>query len=143
MRSVLTLAAVVALSFGVAGNAAAQDGCQTSGRLASAAGSVMVDKGNGFVPGVVGTALKTGDKVSVRGQGNAVVDFGNNRTVTVPSSTTETLRAPGCGLDLTNSGSANPALGIAATLAVGGGLAAAISAADSSSGTTIITPVSP
>ncbi|TCK31135.1 hypothetical protein EV667_1240 [Ancylobacter aquaticus] len=102
----------------------------------------MVDRGNGFAPGVIGTSLKTGDTVSVRGQGNAVVDFGNDRTVTIPSSTTEMLRAPGCGFGVTNSGGINPALGIAGMLAAGGGLAAIISASDGKSGSFIL-PVSP
>jgi hypothetical protein len=142
MRIVLSMAAVAALSFGAAGAAAAQDACQTAGRLASAAGSVMIDKGNGFTPGVIGTSLKTGDKVSVRGQGNAVVDFGDNRTVTIPSSTTETLRAPGCGFGVTNSGG-NPGLAIGGMLAGAGGLAAALSTIDSSGSSVIIIPVSP
>lgn len=142
MRIVLSMAALAALSFGAAGSAAAQDACQTAGRLASAVGSVMIDKGNGFTPGVIGTSLKTGDKVSVRGQGNAVVDFGDNRTVTVPSSTTETLRAPGCGFGVTNSGG-NPALGIGGMLAATGGVAAAISSIDNGGSSVIIIPVSP
>lgn len=142
MRIVLSMAAVAALSFGAAGTAAAQDACQTAGRLASAAGSVMIDKGNGFTPGVIGTSLKTGDKVSVRGQGNAVVDFGDNRTITIPSSTTETLRAPGCGFGVTNSGG-NPGLAVGGMLAAGGGLAAALSTLDSSGSSVIIIPVSP
>ena len=142
MRIVLSMAAVAALSYGGAGAAADQDECQTAGRRASAAGSVMIDKGNGFTPGVIGTSLKTGDKVSVRGQGNAVVDFGDNRTVTIPSSTTETLRAPGCGFGVTNSGG-NPGLAIGGMLAGAGGLAAALSTIDSSGSSVIIIPVSP
>lgn len=145
MRTVFSLAAAAAVSFGFVGGAAAQGDCQTTGQLASAVGSVMVDKGNGFAPGVIGTSLKTGDKVSVRGQGNAVVDFGDNRTVTIPSSTTETLRAPGCGFGLTNSGGMDPALGIAATIGAGIGLSAIVSSVDGSSNRTggATVPVSP
>lgn len=142
MRNIFSMVVAGALSLGAVGSAAAQDACQTGGRLTQAVGSVMVDKGTGFAPGVLGTSLVSGDKVSVLGQGKAVVDFGSDRTLTVASSTTEIVNVPGCGFGLTNSGTVNPALAIAGTLAVGAGLSAAISAADNTNGTIII-PVSP
>lgn len=143
MRTMFVMLAAGALSLGAVASATAQDSCQTAGRLATAVGNVMVDKGSGFAPGVLGTSLVSGDKVSVLGQGQAVVDFGNDRKLTVASSTTEIVQVPACGFGMTDSGGINPAVGIAGTLAVGVGLSAAISAADSSSGTVIIVPVSP
>ncbi|WP_371347720.1 hypothetical protein [Ancylobacter sp. IITR112] len=122
---------------GLAGPAAA-DACQTTGTLASAAGTVLVDRGQGFTPGTVGISLKGGDKVAVQGPGSAVVDFGNDRTVTVPSSTTETLRVPGCGLAV------DPSTGmVVGAVAVGGGIAAAIALSDNGGNNGLIFPVSP
>jgi len=125
------------LSLGMIGSAAA-DACQTTGTLAEAVGTVLVDKGQGFAPGVVGASLKGGDKVAVQGPGSAVVDFGNERTVTVPSSTTETLRVPGCGVVLDSSTGL-----VIGTVAVGGGIAAAIALSNNDSKNGIIFPVSP
>ena len=125
------------VSLGMIGSAAA-DACQTTGTLAEAVGTVLVDKGQGFAPGVVGASLKGGDKVAVQGPGSAVVDFGNQRTVTVPSSTTETLRVPGCGLALDNSTGL-----VIGTVAVVGGIAAAIALSNNDSKNGIIFPVSP
>ncbi|WP_018964076.1 hypothetical protein [Ancylobacter sp. FA202] len=142
MRTKFSVVIVGVLSLGAFETAMADDACQTSGRLAQTVGTVMVDKGNGFAPGVVGTSLVSGNRISVLGQGQAVVDFGNQKTLTVPGSTTEIVQVPGCGFDLTNSGGMNPAVGIVGTLAVGAGLSAAISASDGKSGT-VIFPVSP
>ncbi|UOK72791.1 hypothetical protein [Ancylobacter polymorphus] len=125
------------VSLGMIGSAAA-DACQTTGTLAEAVGTVLVDKGQGFAPGVVGASLKSGDKVAVQGPGSAVIDFGNERTVTVPSSTTETLRVPGCGLALDDSTGL-----VIGTVAVGGGIAAAIALSNEGSKNGIIFPVSP
>ncbi|WP_428031366.1 hypothetical protein [Ancylobacter sp.] len=136
-RSVLFAAAAAFFSVGTAG-AALADACQTTGTLTELVGTVMIDKGQGFAPGFVGAALKGGDKVAVQGPGSAVVDFGTNRTVTIPGSTTETLRVPGCGLVIdTTTGM------IIGTVAVGGGIAAAIALSDSGSNKTIFFPVSP
>lgn len=140
-RSVISMVVIGGLSFGAIGSAAA-DVCATTGRLTVATGSVLVDRGSGFVPGVIGASLKGGDKIAVRGQGNAVVDFGNNRTLTIPGSTTEVVRVPGCGLIQTNSGSIGPTAGIFGTLALTGGIAAAISTTEGKSGV-IVFPVSP
>ena len=114
------------------------DECQMAGTLTQVVGTVVVDKGQGFAPGVVGTSLKNGDKVAVQGSGSAVVDFGNQRTVTVPGSTAEMLRAPGCGFVLDETGAV-----IVGTVAVGGGIAAAIAASDGSSNRIPFFPVSP
>lgn len=131
------------LSVSALSTAQAQDACQTGGTLTQAVGSVMVDKGRGFVPGVIGTSLKGGDRISVRGPGSATVDFGSNRTLMVPASTTEVIRVPGCGLLQTNAGSVNPALGIAGMLAGGGALAAIISTTTDEKRRTVFFPVSP
>lgn len=125
------------VSLGMIGSAAA-DACQTTGTLAEAVGTVLVDRGQGFASAAVGASLKGGDKVAVQGPGRAVVDFGNERTLTVPSSTTETLRVPGCGLAI----DASTGL-VVGTVAVGGGIAAAIALSDNGSDTRIIFPVSP
>lgn len=136
-RSTVSMVAGVVLSLGAAGTAAA-DVCETAGTLTEVVGSVMVDKGQGFAPGAVGMSLKGGDKVSVQGPGSAVVDFGSQRTVTVPGSTTETLRVPGCGLVIDSTTGA-----IVGVVAVGGGIAAAIALSDSSSSSIPFFPVSP
>lgn len=136
-RSFVFLAVAGVFSFGAVGSAAA-DACQDGGTLTEIVGTVMIDKGQGFVPGAVGASLKGGDKVSVQGPGSAVVDFGSERTVTIPGSTTETLRVPGCGLVMDSTTGL-----ILGTVAVGGGVAAAIAASDSGGGTTVIFPVSP
>ncbi|WP_428029113.1 hypothetical protein [Ancylobacter sp.] len=140
----LVFSAVLAgtLSIGALGSAYADDGCQTAGTLTQAVGSVMVDKGKGFTPGVVGASLRVGDKIAVRGPGSAVVDFGNERTLMVPASTTETIRVPGCGLIQTQA-PLDPTLGVLGMLAGTGAVAAIISASDGKSGTTIFFPVSP
>lgn len=142
-RSFLTMAVLGTVSIGTIGSAAA-DICLTTGTLTQAVGTVMVDKGAGYTPGVIGTSLKNGDKITVQGPGSAVVDFGNDRTLTVPASTTETLRAPGCGAFAMSSPSAigGPAVGIFGSLALGGAVAAAISASDGNSGVQFF-PISP
>ncbi|GLK74134.1 hypothetical protein KHC23_01805 [Ancylobacter dichloromethanicus] len=130
------------LSVGAMGSAKADDACLAAGRLTQAVGSVMVDRGNGFVPGVIGTSLRGGDKIAVRGQGRAVVDFGDDRTLMVPASTTETIRVPGCGMLQTNASGISPTVGTFGMLAIAGATAAAISTTDSKSGT-VFFPVSP
>ena len=104
---------------------AAAAGCATAGILTSFQGNILVDRGDGFKAGAVGLSLKSGDKVSVVGPGSAVVDFGNSNVVTVPSSTTQTLRAPGCSSFLSTSKT-----GVVATVLVAGGVAAAITLAN-------------
>ncbi|QFR33444.1 hypothetical protein [Ancylobacter sp. TS-1] len=94
-----TASAVVVLCAGIlgfAGSAAAQGTCGTSGTLTQVVGNVVVDQGAGFKSASVGSSLKAGDKVAVRGPGNAVVDFGSQRLVTVTGSTTRVIQAPGC-----------------------------------------------
>nr|WP_281493581.1 hypothetical protein [Ancylobacter koreensis] len=119
--------------------AARADVCQTAGTLTEVAGTVVVDKGNGFVPGTVGTSLKSGDKVAVQGSGSAVVDFGSDRTVTVPGSTTETLKIPGCGLTLTE----DPTGLIVTTTVIAGGITAAVLVSDSDDKKVPFIPISP
>jgi hypothetical protein len=117
---------------------AAADPCATPGVLTSFQGNVLVDRGNGFKTGAIGLSLKAGDKVSVVGAGNAVVDFGNSNVVTIASSTTETLRAPGCSsLGISNGD-------VADTIAVTGGVgvAAAIALANDRESKSVL-PVSP
>lgn len=143
-RTFLMVAALGAVSIGAVGSASA-DVCLTQGTLAQAVGTVLVDKGAGYAPGVIGTSLKNGDKITVQGPGTAVVDFGNDRTLTVPASTTETLRAPGCGGFASNNNSTligGPAVGVFGSLALGGAVAAAISASDGNSGVQFF-PISP
>lgn len=104
--SILTAGAV---SLAAMGSAAALEGCPTTGHLASASGLVIVDTGEGFQRGVIGTSLKTGDQIVVHGEGNAIVDFGNDRTMTVASSTIETVRVPDCGQQALDSSGMKPA----------------------------------
>jgi hypothetical protein len=99
---------------------AAATSCAATGVLTSFQGNILVDRGDGFKPGTIGLALKAGDKVSVVGAGNAVVDFGNSNVINIASSSTETLRPPGCSLVHTSP------RGVAVTIAVVGGVAAAI-----------------
>jgi|LNFM01.1.fsa_nt_gb hypothetical protein len=99
---------------------AAAFSCATTGVLTSLEGKILVDRGDGFKAGAVGLSLKAGDKVSVVGAGNAVVDFGNSKVVTIGSSTTETVRAPGCSVTNTSN------RGVVITIAVASGVAAAI-----------------
>lgn len=137
-RSVLFAAAMAAFSLDVAGAASAQT-CQTTGTLTEIVGTVMVDKGQGFVPGFVGASLDGGDKVAVQGPGSAVIDFGSDRTVTVPGSTTEIVRAPGCGLVMDSTTGL-----VVATVVIGGGIGAAIALSnDSGDNRTVFLPVSP
>ncbi|TCK16732.1 hypothetical protein EV667_4325 [Ancylobacter aquaticus] len=138
MKRLLRVVAIVGFASIVALGSAVADECQTAGTLTEVVGTVFVDKGQGFTPGVVGASLKNGDKVAVQGSGSAVVDFGNERMVTVPGSTTETLRAPGCGFVLDETGAV-----IVGAVAVGGGIAAAIAVSDSSSNRIPFFPVSP
>ncbi|WP_018387863.1 hypothetical protein [Ancylobacter sp. FA202] len=138
MKRSVAYAVVVGFSFlGMAG-AALADACQTTGTLTEAVGTVLVDRGQGFATASVGTSLKGGDMVSVQGTGSAVVDFGTDRTVMVPGSTTTTLQVPGCGLAVDS----NTGLVIGA-VAVGGGVAAAVALSDNGSGNGFIFPVSP
>lgn len=106
LSSILTAGAV---SLAAMGSAAALEGCPTTGHLASASGLVIVDTGEGFQRGVIGTSLKTGDQIVVHGEGNAIVDFGNDRTMTVASSTIETVRVPDCGQQALDSSGLKPA----------------------------------
>ncbi|MDQ0348994.1 hypothetical protein J2S76_003428 [Ancylobacter vacuolatus] len=122
---------------GMAGSAVA-DVCQTTGTLTEAVGTVLVDSGQGFANASVGASLKGGDVVSVHGAGSAVVDFGSDRTVMVPGSTTTALQVPGCGLAMDSS----TGLAIGA-VAIGGGIAAAVALSDNGSGNGFIFPVSP
>lgn len=138
MKSSVWVGVIAGVASLAALGSAAADECQTAGTLTEIVGTVVVDKGEGFAPAVVGTSLKNGDKVAVQGSGSAVVDFGKERTVTVPGSTTETLRAPGCGVVLDETGAV-----IVGTVAIGGGIAAALAASDGSSNRTPFFPVSP
>lgn len=138
MNRSVAYAVVVGFSFlGMAGSAVA-DACQATGTLTEAVGTVLVDRGQGFANASVGASLKGGDMVSVQGAGSAVVDFGSNRSVMVPGSTTETLRVPGCDVAIDS----NTGLVIGA-VAVGGGVAAAVALSDNGNGNGFIFPVSP
>ncbi|MGE0765718.1 MAG: hypothetical protein AB7L90_04585 [Hyphomicrobiaceae bacterium] len=119
LRLIAILAAGFAFEIGHIEKVAAA-GCAATGVLASFQGNILVDRGDGFKAGAVGLSLKAGDKVSVVGPGNAVVDFGNSRLVNIAGSSTETLRAPGCSVFGASNG------GAVATIAVVGGVAAAI-----------------
>jgi hypothetical protein len=120
LKLIAILAAGCFTGMGLSEKAAASE-CATSGILTSIHGNILVDQGEGFRPGAVGLTLRSGDKVSVVGTGSAVIDFGNSKVVTIPSSTTQTLRAPGCGfLGASNTGRAVVAI------AVVGGVTAAI-----------------
>jgi hypothetical protein len=114
---------------------AAAAGCAASGILTSFEGNIRVDRGDGFRPGAVGIALKAGDKVSVVGPGNAVVDFGNSNVITIAGSSTETLRPPGCSFLSTSNG------GVVATIVVVGGVAAAIALSNGRNSRSV--PISP
>jgi hypothetical protein len=99
----LTLAVVSAIAAGSAGVANAQGACSASGVLTSAQGTVLVNRGAGFVRATPGSSIPGGTQVSVQGPGSAVVDFGGN-PVTVPASTTVAVRPPGCGTAGLNAG---------------------------------------
>lgn len=143
-RIFLSMTVACAVAVGAAGVAQADtndnsnDPCKVAGTLKEAVGSVAMDRGAGFTPAVIGASLKTGDKVAVQGPGSAVIDFGDGKTVTVPSSTTEVLRAPGCGF----AWGSDPTVVILGTAVVGGGIAAAIALSDSGSSAQFF-PISP
>lgn len=143
-RSFLSMAVVCAAAIGAIGSARADtnDACNVAGTLKEAVGSVAMDRGAGFTPAVIGASLKTGDKVAVQGPGSAVIDFGDGKTITVPGSTTEVLRAPGCGLASGYDPMSNPTAVILGTAVVGGGIAAAIALSDSGSSAQFF-PISP
>ena len=138
MKRSLAYATVAGFAFfGMAGSAAA-DVCQTTGTLTEAVGTVLVDKGQGFMNANIGASLRGGDKVSVQGPGSALVDFGSDRTIMVPGSTTTTLQTPGCGVAVDSSTGL-----VIGAVAVGGGVAAAIALSDNGSGNAFFFPVSP
>ena len=138
MKSSVWIGVLTGIASLAALGSAVADECQTAGALTQVVGTVVVDKGQGFAPAVVGASLQNGDKVAVQGSGSAVVDFGKERTVTVPGSTTATLRAPGCGVVLDETRAV-----IVGTVAIGVGIAAAIAASDGGSNRTPFFPVSP
>ncbi|ADH90962.1 conserved hypothetical protein [Ancylobacter novellus DSM 506] len=94
-RICLTLALVSTVAGLSAGAANAQGACSASGVLSSVQGTVLVNRGAGFVPAAPGSSIPGGTQVSVQGAGRAVVDFSGNM-VTVPASTTVAVRPPGC-----------------------------------------------
>lgn len=135
MNRILSLMALAgAVAVGSAGTASAQGTC--SGVLVTAQGTVLVDRGAGFTPASVGTAVQAGNRISVQGPGNAVVDFGGARTVTVPGSSTQTL--PSCGLFQ----DANTGAVVVGTVVVAGGIGAAIALSNDDSKTPFF-PISP
>lgn len=105
--------------------ASAQGTCPATAVLASVQGNVLVNSGSGFTPGRVGSVIRAGDQVSVRGSGNAVVDFGGGRIVSVPASSTQAVRAPGCGATIAQPADPTAMIvgGIAGAAAIGGGIA--------------------
>lgn len=123
---------------GFAGSAAAQGACQTSGTLTQAVGNVVVDQGAGFKPASVGASLRSGDMVAVRGPGNAVVDFGSQRIVTVPGSSTQVLQPPGCA-PVPN----NTAQVVVPTLILIGGVWTAVEISDNNNKKIPFIPISP
>lgn len=139
-RPLLSMAVLCAAAIGAIGSARADtnDACNVAGTLKEVVGSVAMDRGAGFTPAVIGASLKTGDKVAVQGPGSAVIDFGDGKTITVPGSTTEVLRVPGCGF----ASGYDPTVVILGTAVVGGGIAAAIALSDSGSSAPFF-PISP
>jgi hypothetical protein len=137
MNRILSLMALVGVvAVGGASIASAQVACSTSGVLVAAQGTVLLDRGAGFAPASVGTSVQAGNRISVQGAGNAMVDFGGARTVTVSSSSTQTL--PGCGLFQ----DANTGAVVVGTVVVAGGIGAAIALSNDDSSTPFF-PISP
>ncbi len=141
-------AGVLSLAAMGGASAATQSSCNAPkshsvGKLGAITGTVMIDRGNGFVVAKTGDALKAGDKISVIGEGTAVFSYytGGTAPLTVASSSTKTV----CAKDTTAAivPTTDPTLAIAGTLAAGAGAAALISTADGKSGTTVFFPVSP
>lgn len=126
-RSVLAMSVIGAGFVGFIGSAAAQGACQTSGTVTQVVGNVLVDQGAGFRTASVGTSVGSGDRISVRGPGRAVVNFGSQQTISVPGSTTQVLRPPGCGLINPN----NAAKIIVPSAIIAGGTFAAVEISDS------------
>lgn len=137
MNRILSLMALAgAVAVGSAGAASAQGTCSTSGVLVAAQGTVLVDRGVGFKPASVGASVYSGNRISVQGIGSATVDFGGARTVTVSSSSTQTL--PGCGLFQ----DANTGAVVVGTVVIAGGIGAAIALSNDDSNTPFF-PISP
>lgn len=118
-------AAVMAGAAGVS-TASAQGSCPATAVLASVQGNVLINSGSGFTPARAGSVIRAGDQVSVRGSGNAIVDFGGGRVVNVPASSTQAVRAPGCGATIAQPADTTALIvgGIAGAAAIGGVMAA-------------------
>ena len=134
-RFCLTLAVVSAIAAGNVGVANAQGACSASGVLTSAQGTVLVNRGAGFVRGMPGSSIPGGTQVSVQGPGSAVIDFSGS-VVTVPASTTVAVRPPGCGTAGINGGQV-----FVTTAIVGSVIGTAIAVNDNNGGRRI--PISP
>lgn len=127
------------LSFAVAVLAAGLvAGTADAAILTQVQGTVLVNAGSGFVPAGNGFAVEPGNQVMIQGPGQAVVDFGNGQTVTVPGSSTIVVRAPGV----------LPASGLSAKVIIGSvftaaGVGGIIAIADTGGSNPAPLPISP
>jgi hypothetical protein len=114
------LAAACALLAASTGLAAAENAVPADARLTNVQGTVLVDRGTGFVRVLGDAGLRLGDRVMVTDGGGAFLDFGENCAfpLEAPSMTTVTQHA--CSVS-TQSGGSGTALVVAGVGVVGVG----------------------